>query len=69
MHQYNYLKYDMPEEWCKEEDSDTLSLYDPEGMGAITISFYSIINRSLDLVQMAHDIAEDFINKNNKRKR
>ena len=48
---YNeYLNYTLPKNWCAEEEMDNLLLYNPNGNGAITISFFNVLNteKSLD---------------------
>lgn len=37
-----YLNYMLPNNWCAEEDTDNLILYNPSGNGAITISFLAL---------------------------
>ena len=45
IHNHNrYLNYMLPDSWCAEEDADNLLLYDPNGDGAMTISFFSVLN-------------------------
>ena len=40
---YNeYMDYDIPDGWCSEESGDNLFLYNPNGHGAITISFFNL---------------------------
>ena len=44
-----YLDYEIPLHWIAEEDSDTLAVYDPDGEGAMTASFYNMLaDRSID---------------------
>lgn len=43
------MDYEIPLHWIAEEDSDTLTVYDPDGEGAITASFYNMLaDRSID---------------------
>jgi hypothetical protein len=39
----DYLKYTIPDEWIAEEREDVLTIYSPAGEGAMTLSFYSLI--------------------------
>ena len=44
-----YLDYEIPLHWIAEEDGDTLTVYDPDGEGAMTASFYNMLaDRSID---------------------
>ena len=44
-----YLDYEIPLHWVAEEDDDTLAVYDPDGEGAMTASFYNMLaDRSID---------------------
>lgn len=43
------MDYEIPLHWIAEEDSDTLTVCDPDGEGAITASFYNMLaDRSID---------------------
>jgi len=43
-----YLDFMIPNHWVAEENDETMSVYDPEGDGAITLSFHTQIdNKSL----------------------
>ena len=45
-----YFTYELPNGWCSEDSGENLLIYDPNGGGAMTISFFSILdmNKSLD---------------------
>ncbi len=60
-----YLNYSLPRNWCAEEDTDNLLLYNPGGNGAITISFFSILNTEESLDEQISLLAKKFIDKNN----
>ena len=65
MHNNGYLNYMLPNNWCAEEDIDNLLLYDPSGNGAITISFFSVLNIEKSLDEQISILAKRFIDKNN----
>ena len=59
---YNgYLNYSLPKKWCAEEDIDNLLLYNPKGNGAITISFFSILDTEEPLNMQISVMAKRFI--------
>ena len=60
-----YLNYMLPNNWCAEEDTDNLLLYNPSGNGAITISFFSVLNTEESLDEQISILAKRFIDKNN----
>lgn len=55
----------LPDSWCAEEDADNLLLYDPNGDGAMTISFFSVLNTKETLNEQISILAKNFIDKNN----
>lgn len=61
----NYLNYELPSDWCYEEDGDNLLLYDPNGEGAITVSFYSVIDFHKSIDEQLVIMAKQFIERNN----
>ena len=66
IHNHNrYLNYMLPDSWCAEEDADNLLLYDPNGDGAMTISFFSVLNTKETLNEQISILAKNFIDKNN----
>lgn len=36
-----YLKYKLPRKWAAEEEDDELLIYNPDGNGAIVLSFFN----------------------------
>ncbi|MBR2972095.1 MAG: hypothetical protein IKC61_04115 [Clostridia bacterium] len=60
-----YLDYMLPNNWCAEEGIDNLLLYNPSGKGAITISFFSVLNIEESLDEQISIMAKRFIDKNN----
>ena len=59
-----YLNYMLPTNWCAEEDMDNLLLYNPSGNGAITISFFNVLNTEESLDEQISILAKRFIDKN-----
>ena len=60
-----YLNYALPNNWCAEEDRDNLLLYNPTGNGAITISFFNVLNTKETLDEQISILAKRFIDQNN----
>lgn len=62
---YNgYLNYSLPNNWCAEENIDNLLLYNPNGNGAITISFFNVSNAKESLIEKISIMAKRFIDQN-----
>ena len=59
-----YLNYTLPNNWCAEEDMDNLILYNPIGNGAITTSFFNILNTKESLDEQISILAKRFIDQN-----
>ncbi len=49
VYRHNWLTYKLPKRWCYEEDNENLFLYNPNGEGAVTISFLSVENTGYPL--------------------
>jgi len=60
----NYLNYAVPSNWCAEDDTDNLILYNPNGNGAITISFFNVLNTEETLDEQVSILAKRFIDQN-----
>ena len=60
-----YLNYNLPHNWCAEEGEDNLFLYNPNGNGAITISFFNVISTDESLDEQISILAKRFIDQNN----
>ena len=60
-----YLNYMLPNNWCAEEDIENLLLYNPGGNGAITISFFNVLNTKESLDEQISILAKRFIDQNN----
>ena len=60
-----YLNYTLPNNWCAEEDIDNLLLYNPSGNGAITTSFFNVLNTEESLDEQISVMAKKFVEQNN----
>lgn len=60
-----YLEYKLPNNWCAEEDEDNLFLYNPNGNGAITMSFFDVLRLDKSLDEQISILAKRFIDNNN----
>ena len=60
-----YLNYELPDNWCDEEDNDNLLMYNPDGDGAITLSFLNVLNGEKSLAEHISIISKRFIDQNN----
>lgn len=66
MYNHNgYLTYMLPDNWCAEEDADNLFLYNPDGDGAITVSFFNVLNTKESLNEQISILAKNFIKNSN----
>ena len=61
----DYLSYELPKNWTAEEDDDNLLIYNPDGNGAVTVSFFNILDSSVFLDEYVSIFAKNFIDKNN----
>ena len=60
----DYLTYELPNDWCSEEDEENLHIYNPKGKGAITISFFNILEMRETLDEHISIMAKKFIDQN-----
>lgn len=60
----NYLNYELPNDWCAEEAEENLLIYNPKGEGAITISFFNILEMKETLDEHISIMAKQFIDQN-----
>lgn len=60
----DYLTYELPNDWCSEEREDDLLIYDPNGEGAITISFFNILEKRETLDEHISIMAKKFVDQN-----
>ena len=59
-----YFNYELPNNWCAEEDVDCLLLYNPNGNGAITTSFFNVIDTEKSLDEQISILAKRFVDQN-----
>lgn len=60
----DYLTYELPNGWCSEEEEENLFIYNPNGEGTMTISFFNILEMSGTLDEHISIMAKKFINQN-----
>lgn len=60
-----YLNYELPNNWCAEENMDNLLLYNPDGDGAISTSFFNVLNTEKSLCEEVSLMATKFLDQNN----
>lgn len=60
-----YLTYTLPNNWCSEEEMGNLLLYNPNGDGAITTSFFNVLSIKESLDEQISILAKRFIDQNN----
>lgn len=58
------LSFVIPNNWKYEDNNDSISIYDPKGTGAITISTYNILKIDCSLAEYISQMAVQFINDN-----
>ena len=60
----NYINYELPMNWCAEENGDSLFIYNPNGNGAMTLSFYNMLEVMETLDEQISIMAKKFIEQN-----
>ena len=60
----DYLSYELPNDWCSEEEEENLLIYNPNGEGAIIISFFNILEMRETLDEYISIMAKKFIDQN-----
>ena len=60
----DYLSIELPKDWCAEDDGENLLIYSPNGKGAITISFFNILEMKETLDEHISIMAKKFIDQN-----
>ncbi len=58
-----YFTYELPNGWCSEDSGENLLIYDPNGDGAMTISFFSIFDMNKSLDEHISIMAKKFVDK------
>ena len=61
----DYLTFEMPNTWVIEEGNEATSIYDNNGEGALTLSFYTIMELQNTIEEHVTIMAKDFFNQNN----
>lgn len=59
-----YFTYELPNGWCSEDSGENLLIYDPNGNGAMAISFFSIFDMNKSLDEHISIMAKKFVDKN-----
>lgn len=60
----DYLNYELPNDWCSEEDGDNLLIYNPNGEGAMTVSFFTVLETRKTLDEYISIMAKKFVDQN-----
>ena len=60
----DYLTYELSSKWCVEQNDDSTQIYDPEGNGAMTLSFYSVMLEEQAFENRICIMAKKFIDQN-----
>lgn len=60
----DFLEYTLPDNWCAEQGIDNLHLYNPDGKGAITLSFFDVLNTEETIDEQISILAKRFIDQN-----
>ena len=61
----NYLNCELPDNWCFEEWDEGLNIYNPEGEGALTLSFFNILALERTVTEQISIMAKKFFDQNN----
>ena len=59
-----YLSYALPHKWCSEENGDELFIYDPEGQGALVLSFFNFVTEPKSLSEELYMFSNSFVSQN-----
>ena len=59
-----YMEYELADGWCAEESSGNLILYNPSGVGAITISSFDFSAEEISMDEQISILAKHFIDNN-----
>ena len=60
----DYLFYELPKNWCVEEKEDNMIMYNPNGEGALVVTFYNILEKVEILDEYISIMAKKFIDRN-----
>ena len=61
----DYLSYELPNGWNAEENADNLLIYNPDGNGAMVVSFFNVLETAESLDEQVSILAKKFIDQNN----
>lgn len=59
-----YLEYEIPDDWEVKKDDDCTSIFSNDGEGALTLSYYSIIDMQQSLDEHISIMAKKFVDTN-----
>ena len=59
-----YLNYELPTDWCSEENEDTLVIYNPNGDGAMVLSFFNVLTDEKTVDEQISILAKRFVDQN-----
>ena len=55
------ITINLPSKWQMQENGDSVSIYNNNGQGAVTISFYTILKNEKPIMEFISEKAVDFI--------
>lgn len=61
---FNNFYFELPKDWCVEENGDNLAIYHPDGNGAMTVSFYNVINSEYSIIEQMSVMIKKFTDRN-----
>ncbi len=61
----NWFTYKLPRKWRVQQEEDNLLMFNPNGEGALVLSFFKVTVPLECLQQKMEDMAERFIDQNN----
>lgn len=61
---FSNFYFEIPKDWCAEEDGDNLAIYHPNGNGAMTVSFYNVINIEYSIIEQMSIMIKKFTDQN-----
>lgn len=60
----NIVEFQIPDNWVSEENDGNLAIYNPSGEGAITVSFYSLLQINSDICEQISVMAKKYVDQN-----
>ena len=64
MYYKNYLSYELPNMWCVEENNDNLTIYNPNGKGAMIVSCFNVLSSQETIDEQISIMTTKFIKNN-----